>query len=262
MALTNKLTAIGNAIRAKNGETALYTLDEMPQKIAAIEGGGGSGSSILPSEYEEVEFLQVDGSQYIITDYYPTRNTNIISRYYSSSGGMYVYGVRNSGDTASFSFMKAGDTTTTLINCRIGSGIVQYSTIIDYADSSLKSRPNSVGTNSIYLRIIDVFSSTAKVDKIGEVIPEEFTSALSLYIFNCNQNGVATSDGFVGNLYRLTIKENDVIVRDFIPCYRKSDSKPGLYDIVNKQFYTNAGSGEFSFPEYTIQEVNNETANF
>ena len=33
---------------------------------------------------------------------------------------------------------------------------------------------------------------------------------------------------------------------------RKSDSKPGLYDIVNKQFYTNAGSGEFSFPEYTI----------
>lgn len=41
MALTNKLTAIGNAIRAKNGETALYTLDEMPQKIAAIKGGSG-----------------------------------------------------------------------------------------------------------------------------------------------------------------------------------------------------------------------------
>ena len=41
MALTNKLTAIGNAIRTKNGETALYTLDEMPQKIAAIETGSG-----------------------------------------------------------------------------------------------------------------------------------------------------------------------------------------------------------------------------
>lgn len=43
MALTNKLTAIGNAIRAKNGETALYTLDEMPQKIEAIETGGEIG---------------------------------------------------------------------------------------------------------------------------------------------------------------------------------------------------------------------------
>lgn len=46
MALTNKLTAIGNAIRAKNGETALYTLDEMPQKIAAIEGGGGETGDV------------------------------------------------------------------------------------------------------------------------------------------------------------------------------------------------------------------------
>ena len=74
----------------------------------------------------------------------------------------------------------------------------------------------------------------------------------AIYIFNCNKNGAATSSGLSGNLYKLTIKENGVIVRDFIPCYRKSDSKPGLYDIVNKQFYTNAGSGEFSFPEYTI----------
>ena len=249
MALTNKLTAIGNAIRAKNGETALYTLDEMPQKIAAIEtGSGGSGSSILPSEYKEVEFLQVDGSQYIITDYYPTRNTNIISRYYSSSGSMYVYGVRNSGDTASFSFLKAS----TLANCRIGSATVQYSEIVNYADSSLKSVLHTTGSYPIHLKIVDVFSSTIKVDKYGEVVPEEFTSALPLYIFNCNQEGTATSSGFIGNLYRLTIKENDVIVRDYIPCYRKSDSKPGLYDIVNKQFYTNAGSGEFSFPEYTI----------
>ena len=251
MALTNKLTAIGNAIRAKNGETALYTLDEMPQKIAAIEGGGGSGSSILPSEYKEVEFLQVDGSQYIITDYYPTRNTNIISRCYSSGNGMYIYGVRNSGDTASFSFLKTGGNST-LANCRIGSATVQYSELVSYADSSLKSVPNSIGSLSVYLKIVDVFSSTTKVDKSGDVIPEEFTSALPLYIFNCNQNGAATSSGLSGNLYRLTIKENGVIVRDYIPCYRKSDSKPGLYDIVNKQFYTNAGSGEFSFPEYTI----------
>lgn len=52
MALTDKLTAIGNAIRAKDGSTALLTLDEMPIAIAAIEtpstpGGSESG---LPEE--------------------------------------------------------------------------------------------------------------------------------------------------------------------------------------------------------------------
>ena len=35
------------------------------------------------------------------------------------------------------------------------------------------------------------------------------------------------------------------MVRYFIPCYRKSDNEPGMYDLVNNVFYTNAGSGTF-----------------
>ena len=38
---------------------------------------------------------------------------------------------------------------------------------------------------------------------------------------------------------------NDVLVRNFVPCYRKLDKVAGLYDIVNGVFYTNAGTGEF-----------------
>ena len=38
MALTNKLTAIANAIREKTGDTATMTLDEMPMKIQEISG--------------------------------------------------------------------------------------------------------------------------------------------------------------------------------------------------------------------------------
>lgn len=41
MALTNKLSAIGNAIREKTGKTDLLTLDQMPQEISGIETGGG-----------------------------------------------------------------------------------------------------------------------------------------------------------------------------------------------------------------------------
>lgn len=41
MALTNKLTAIADAIREKTGTTEPLTLDEMPLTIADIQGGGG-----------------------------------------------------------------------------------------------------------------------------------------------------------------------------------------------------------------------------
>lgn len=44
MALTDKLTAIGDAIRSKTGGSELLTLDEMPQEIQGIQTGGGGGA--------------------------------------------------------------------------------------------------------------------------------------------------------------------------------------------------------------------------
>lgn len=41
MALTDKLSAIGVAIRAKTGKSELLTLDQMPTEIASITSGGG-----------------------------------------------------------------------------------------------------------------------------------------------------------------------------------------------------------------------------
>ena len=45
MALTNKLSAIGDAIRAKTGKSDLLTLEQMPVEIAAIQGGGSGGTT-------------------------------------------------------------------------------------------------------------------------------------------------------------------------------------------------------------------------
>lgn len=41
MALTDKLTAIADAIRGKTGKTDGLTLDQMPGEIAGIQAGGG-----------------------------------------------------------------------------------------------------------------------------------------------------------------------------------------------------------------------------
>lgn len=256
MALTNKLTAIGNAIRAKNGETALYTLDEMPQKIAAIEGGGGgSGSGVIgqlvPEDYQQVLYLQCDGSQYLISDYYPNGYTQIIVQFYNNNTNQnplrYMYGVRNEGDTASFSSPALWYSQN---RWRYGTqGLIVYNTNDDKGWYSIQGYTKQSDFAKSGLVVADIGVGTILGN--GSYTVEEFQSELPMYILSCNVKGSASA-GAQGNLYRMTIKENDVIVRDYIPCYRKSDSKPGLYDIVNKQFYTNAGSGEFSFPEYTI----------
>ena len=54
MALTDKLTAIGDAIRSKTGGSELLTLDEMPQEIQSIQTGGGGEVS------EELDTLTIN----------------------------------------------------------------------------------------------------------------------------------------------------------------------------------------------------------
>ena len=70
MALTNKLSAIGEAIREKTGKSELLTLDAMPEEIRGIEGGGGG----LPEEAYTVSGdcsyrFSVDGWNWFINNY-------------------------------------------------------------------------------------------------------------------------------------------------------------------------------------------------
>lgn len=53
MALTEKLSAIGDAIRAKTGSSELLTLDDMATEIAAIETGGEYGKLCADDYLEE-----------------------------------------------------------------------------------------------------------------------------------------------------------------------------------------------------------------
>lgn len=48
------------------------------------------------------------------------------------------------------------------------------------------------------------------------------------------------------NIYYCKIWNNSVLIRDFIPCYRIADGVIWMYDLVDNQFYTNAGSWTFT----------------
>lgn len=48
-------------------------------------------------------------------------------------------------------------------------------------------------------------------------------------------------------IYWCTIFESEVMVRNLIPCIRKKDKKPWLYDFVTKRFFVNVWTGEFTY---------------
>ena len=49
-------------------------------------------------------------------------------------------------------------------------------------------------------------------------------------------------------LYYCRIFDGDTLLRDYIPCINASGAV-GLYDLVGRQFYGNAGTGAFTGSE-------------
>ena len=70
----------------------------------------------------------------------------------------------------------------------------------------------------------------------------ESMSGQSIFVAGTSLNGIPVKT------YSSKMIKNGVVVQNLIPCVRKSDSKPGMYDTVSKTFYTNSGTGEFIVP--------------
>lgn len=107
MALTDKLTAIGDAIREKNGTTKLIPLADMPQAIRNISGGE-TETGIEPLD-NTVTFT-VDGEPYEIVS---VKNGNSINEPVTqpTKDGEYLNGWKTSeGNVISFPYAPTSDT--------------------------------------------------------------------------------------------------------------------------------------------------------
>lgn len=82
--------------------------------------------------------------------------------------------------------------------------------------------------------------ATGNVIDTGTTIGS-FTIPYDIYI-----NGANTSLTGKACWYYVQIFKNDAKVRDFIPCYRKSDNECGMYDLVTDTFFESVGAGDFT----------------
>ena len=73
-----------------------------------------------------------------------------------------------------------------------------------------------------------------------------FTTPSNAYIFNASGTYPAGYVNASTKLYYCKIWNGTTLIRDYVPCYRKSDDVIGLYDLENNVFYTNAGTDDFT----------------
>lgn len=188
--------------------------------------------SKLPSIYQEVEYIESSGSQWIDTNFTPTVNTKIQMKFMNlETTGKAILGALNSlNDKDDYRFFNASNVFYFDVP-----GTGQYGARI-YGGSCPSNLIHEVEIGNFYIKFVNGASNI--VSSTTQNFVTSGTLALNTY----------SSKSFISKnrWYYVRIYENDVLVRNLTPCYRKSDKKVGLYDTVGKIFYTNAGLGEFS----------------
>ena len=193
---------------------------------------GQAASGSIPQEYQQVEWLEGDGTQWINTGI-NLASTHTYEGMLSNYSGP-IFGYRSvTSATASGNMMWSFIYTD-------GKVALRYGQNGDNSTSTVPSTPYIFKFDGTYVKI----NGTNYITKTAYT--GTYTSAYA-YLFKANTDGYYGSDisASAGRIHYWKVWNGSTLVAAFYPCYRRSDLTPGMYDTVRKTFYTNSGSGSF-----------------
>ena len=191
----------------------------------------------LPFGYTKLAYIQSSGTQYINTGFKPNQDTRLeivaapMSIDDAAQGtGFIPYGAGTSYNSNTF----------------------ECYTVSNQLEFNYDGQYDFIGTAEIgTVFSINHDKNNVTVSKGSQVSGtkafsyKSFTATTNLTLFAVNRGSMMCG---LLKLYSCQIYDNGTLVRDFVPCINGS-GEVGLYDLVGKQFYGNAGTGVFTGSE-------------
>lgn len=250
--MANKSTYVGNDSDITVLPKKIYVgdNDDTSQIVSKIYVGGTNNKSVQvwpnfvwDDVYQKCEYLyNTAGTEWINLLLKPNSNTRalITAMFISYTAASYEHFVMSAGDEWGIAMRHRGSSARELMTRFNQDTYTSTGNVLTYNFSSSTDQwakhtydfNRSGGyfyiDNTNIGQLQNTFSNLSNNITLWHVSPAgQWGADAKAYIYSCK------------------IYQNDNLVRDLIPCYRKSDYKPGLYDLVNDVFYTNVGSGEF-----------------
>ena len=174
--------------------------------------------SRLPSAYQEVEYIQSTGTQYIslFDTFYINKTFSLVCQSDATTDTTVIFGYGASGGLwfGTYNGTYALSMDDRWYNVSISDRITA---IISYKTNG-----------GIHVNIDGVVKSTGYFGQ---------RHALSLF------SGQGSSSWYPASVKIFSLTSDGII--DLVPCYRKSDGEIGMYDLVSNTFFTNQGTGTF-----------------
>lgn len=183
---------------------------------------GAVETARLPKEYQEVEYIQSSGTQYIDTGFVPSYSTRVVMRAivqdYSANGAF--FGARTSSSLSGLSFSLMLLSGGTVRSDYYGTE-VNVTTVPLGEEIKIDKNKNVCTVNGA------TATNTASTSK----------SAYPLFLFAVNTAGTASLFGKF-KLPETEIYDGETLAIHYVPCYRKADGVAGVYDMITNTFTT------------------------
>lgn len=189
----------------------------------------GVEKTLLPREYQQVEYLESTGTQLLTTDILASieEDDEFYMRfaYTDVSKTQIFFGTNNKSSKYQGVAIRA----TSVLRLRQSDLCSPYDGLAYFNEDEWVEF--SIVNATLFCK-----EATGTLRNIGGVSSEKFT------LFGKSGEDSTLSSMKLSNAY---YKRNGEYLLNLIPCYRKADQKPGMYDLVSGEFYTNSGTGEF-----------------
>lgn len=203
-------------------KAAYIGIDNVARKMKKFYLGAPTFVPVaLPVGYTQIEYIESTGNQAINTGITPDLNTRV---------------------TMSFE-MKTAPNKNVAIFAAVGQFSLRWtgSVFRHVTGSNTQDFSNNIGAvgrhhadkNGVTCTV-DSETKTANVSSINITTP--------IYFCAINNNGLTAFSSVM--IYGAQIYQNEMLVRDFIPC-KNASGVAGLMDVVNNVFYASEGTGQF-----------------
>lgn len=214
------------------------------------------GACGLPDAYRRVAYIAAeDANPYIDTGLFITGELQAKIHYYNSKVEAFLFGSRksSSGPYCNFNIDSNGSWSRFDYLSKwyggqaggFGNGTHDGEFLFTFKDRSgvLAKTDSSLTVTKSYSDA----SFPAYTDHSVLLFAAHTGSAVSLGAAEGSLR-VYSAKFWLGGTYANGVITGAALARNFIPCIRIADDKPGMWDTVTRTFFTNAGAGEFAVP--------------
>ena len=190
----------------------------------------------LPSGYTQLEYIQSSGTQYVDTGVKPDQTYTLEVKYQTAqtSGGGIAVSDQNWQSN--------------------GFGI--WSNTAVFGNQTPPQNVTLYGADPIEVTL-NQGGLVVNGEQVWTPTAATFMAGANMTICALNRNG-SIAEKLTGKIYYVRLLSNGQAVRDFVPC-KNASGTVGLYDIVEGQFYANAGTGSFTAGPEVVYEPNSPT---